>query len=258
MSVAIVTGAAGGLGQGITEALLRDQYSVCMLDVSEERGTAAAKKLAEVHGEERVLFVLCDITKKHEYEAAWSTCEEKLGTPSLLVNNAGVLDEANPQKMVDVNVMAVIHGTTIAQKRMRRDGEREGGVVLNVASSTGLCGFPLTPVYAATKHAVVGLSTSYGHPTQFAATGVKVLCLCPGGFLTPLLINRPNLNPDLDARGLYGLNPMKVEEIAAAAMRLLKEGKNGAVMVLEKGNEPHYHTEPRVDHGFYRKDGTVE
>jgi len=257
MSVAIVTGAAGGLGQGITEALLRDQYSVCMLDVSEERGTAAAKKLAEVHGEERVLFVLCDITKRHEYEAAWDTCKEKLGAASLVVNNAGVVDEVNHQRTVDINLMAVIHGTTIAQKRMRRDGEREGGVVLNIASSTGLYAFPLCPIYCATKHAVVGLSTSYGHPTQFAATGVKVVCLCTSSFLSPLLLNQPPINPDLDS-DLWDINPMPIEDVVATAMRLLKEGKNGSVMVLEKGKAAYYHSEPRVDHGFYRKDGTVE
>jgi len=253
MRVAMVTGGAGGLAQGMTHGLLRMGYKVCLLDRSEEAGTAVAQKLAAAHGDDAVMFILCDVSKSHEFEAAWDTCEERLGAPNLLVNNAAVCDEMEPQKMVDVNVTGAILGTTLAQSRMRRSG---GGAVLNIASSTGLSGLYLTPVYSATKHAVVGLTTSFGHPALYAESKVKMLCLCPGAFLSPLL-KSTRRNPDtLNLK--FGVNPLTIQDVAAGALKLLQEGANGAVMVLEKGKEPWYHTQPSVDHGFFAKEAPQE
>ncbi|KAK8729567.1 hypothetical protein OTU49_008552, partial [Cherax quadricarinatus] len=161
-SVVIITGAARGLGRAFAETLLAKGAKVCVADIDTQAGTAAVEQLQESYGQDNVIFVACDVTKDDDFLAAWDTGAEKLGTISLLINNAGIGNEQNWQKTIDVNLGGCMRGTLLALERMGINLGGDGGVVVNISSIAGLKPTPLGPVYAATKHAVVGLTRSLG------------------------------------------------------------------------------------------------
>jgi NAD(P)-dependent dehydrogenase (short-subunit alcohol dehydrogenase family) len=140
------------------------------------------------------------------------------------VNNAGVLatgpvwshDDETRRLMMEVNALGTMHGTIAALEVMRPAGR---GHVLNIASLAGLVGVPGEGVYAASKHAVVGLSTSTLADLRLAGIrDVHVSCLCPDGMWTPMLFDRLE---DPGASMSFSGVLLQPAEIAARALRIL-------------------------------------
>ncbi len=140
------------------------------------------------------------------------------------MNNAGVLatgpvwsqDDATRRLMMEVNALGAMHGTIAALERMRPAGR---GRILNIASLAGLAPVPGEGIYATSKHAVVGLSTSALIDLRLAGVKhVHVSCLCPDGMWTPMLFDRLE---DPDASMSFSGVLLRTEEIAARALRIL-------------------------------------
>ncbi|KAF2363000.1 Short-chain dehydrogenase/reductase SDR [Trinorchestia longiramus] len=224
-------------------------HSVCVADIRKEIGENTAAELAAVYGADRVSFETCDTSDQLQFSDTWTRCEEKLGKPDLLVNNAGVGDEQNWKKTVDINVGGYITGTLLAFERMRSVGEDApgtGGAVVNISSIVGVKTLPFGPIYSATKSAIVGLSRSLGHPLHYSLTGVKVLCLCPSlisdtPFLQCAMENAfsPGVAKAMEAAG-GKIKPLSVSEVVDAFSQLLDESVNGGVMVVEADKDPFY------------------
>ncbi|XP_047735958.1 15-hydroxyprostaglandin dehydrogenase [NAD(+)] [Hyalella azteca] len=227
--VALVTGGARGLGRAIAERLLDNGLKVCIADIMEETGRAAAQELATKYGEERVAFECCDTSVEQQFSDAWTRCEEQLGKLDLLGG--------------------YITGSLLAFERMRSVGDDApgvGGTVINVASIAAIKTLPFGPIYSATKSGVVGLSRALGHPLHHSLTGVKVLCLCPSLISgTPFLqcamekAFSPAVAKALQAAG-GKIKPLTVPEVVEAFSKLLEEEVNGSVLVVEAGKEPYY------------------
>jgi NAD(P)-dependent dehydrogenase (short-subunit alcohol dehydrogenase family) len=227
---AVVTGAAGGLGRAIAEALHADGWRVLVTDVD---GSAAAAAAVPLGGWHRPL----DVRNATACAAVAAEADARDGL-GLWVNNAGILvtgaawthDPDTRQAVMAVNALGAMNGTLAALAVMRPRGV---GHVLNVVSLAGLVAAPGETVSAASKHALIAFSL--GTPADRRAagqTGVHVSCLCPDGIWTPML--RGRLHDDGAAASFTGVM-LRPEVVAARAARLARRPRPVVTMPRWRG-----------------------
>ncbi|GFY66817.1 15-hydroxyprostaglandin dehydrogenase [Trichonephila inaurata madagascariensis] len=209
--VAIVTGGAQGLGAAICIELLKTGYKVCVADVQEEKAKEFVK-------EQEPVYEVFDLTL------------EKFHRVDLLVNNAGILNEYEPQKVMDINLVGTIYGCRVALKYMGKSSGGSGGFVINTASIAGILPASALPVYVASKHGVVGLTRSYGLPYHFERDGVTFAALCPSFINTDLLKTPVTLKEGQDFSKRTDL--MSPEYVAKGVSKLLEDKINGSTLVV--------------------------
>lgn len=183
--VAIVTGGASGLGAATAKALHREGATVVIADIAH----GPAKDLAEELGE-RAWALSLDVTDEAQWDQLRDTVTSELGGIDVLVNNAGIGELAalvdTPTAMwhriVAVNQTGVFLGLRAVLPVMTAAGK---GAVVNIASIEGTRGAPMTGAYAATKHAVIGLTRTAA--LEVASFGVRVNTVCPGMMATAML-----------------------------------------------------------------------
>ncbi|MCX7157418.1 MAG: SDR family NAD(P)-dependent oxidoreductase [Rhodocyclales bacterium] len=189
-AAAIVTGGASGIGQSIVRALAARGARVVVADIDGEGAEAEASAL-RAKGCEAVAKTV-DVTDAGAVERLVAGVEKRWGQLDFLFNNAGVIyvgelldmDDDAWQRCIDINLWGVINGVRAAYPRMARQGS---GCIVNTGSIAGLGPAPGFTIYAATKHAVVGLSQSLrGEARKY---GVQVNVLCPGFVSTPMVTN---------------------------------------------------------------------
>ncbi|WP_419846182.1 SDR family NAD(P)-dependent oxidoreductase [Candidatus Poriferisocius sp.] len=178
--VAVVTGAASGIGFAMSERFVSEGMSVVMADVEEEALARSATQL-ESEGAD-VLGVLCDVSDAASVKDLAEQTLSAYGGVHVVCNNAGVgpgglMLETTAEEwewIVGVNVMGVAHGVITFGPILAEAGE---GHIVNTASEAGLVTNSALGMYCATKHAVVGLSESLWR--ELHPLGVGVSCLCP-------------------------------------------------------------------------------
>jgi NAD(P)-dependent dehydrogenase (short-subunit alcohol dehydrogenase family) len=199
--VAIVTGAASGIGRAIASALAARGASVVFADVDEVGAQRASEQLhAGPPG--RASSAALDVRDADAVTELVQRTAKEHGHLDLMFNNAGIgiggevseMTLAHFERAIDVNLRGVVHGVLAAYPVMAHQGR---GHIVNTASLAGLVPAPGIAPYAMTKHAVVGLSMSLRAEAQ--KRGVRVSVVCPGVIDTPIL-DRPN-PPDLPPVG---------------------------------------------------------
>ncbi|XP_023225714.1 15-hydroxyprostaglandin dehydrogenase [NAD(+)]-like [Centruroides sculpturatus] len=243
--VALVTGAAQGIGKAICETLLNKGCKVCCSDVNSEIGNKTVDELQKVFGKTSCIFLKCDVSSFEEFEATYQKTKETFGNVNILINNAGV----GVEKVVDVNLNGVINGCFIAYKYMGKHNGGSGGSVVNVASIAGLLPCPYFPVYAATKGGVVSLTRSYGHKLHYEKSGITFMCLCPSAVNTDLFwsTTADTLFAEEFTKIWKSRIVLEPSAIAEAIIQLLEDGKNGAVMTVIGGKENTYVPMPEAE-----------
>ncbi len=199
--VAVVTGAAGGIGLAFTERFASEGMKVVMADI-DEPGLAREATRLEAAGAD-VVGVLADVRDPGSVEALRDETLSAFGAVHLLCNNAGVapagpIVEATPADwrwVIDVNVLGVAHGVSIFGPLLVEQGE---GHIVNTASEAGLVTNDFIGAYCATKHAVVGLSESLWREVH--PLGVGVSCLCPNFINTRIFESERNRDDGADVR----------------------------------------------------------
>ena len=183
--VAVVTGAASGIGLGLVTRFGREGMNVVLADVEREPLDRAAAALSDELGADRVLAVPTDVRHEDAVEALAAATFERFGTAHVLCNNAGVgvggmawtVPADRWRWIVEVNLLSVAHGIRAFVPRMIEQGE---GHVVNTASAAGILTGPAMAPYYATKHGVVALSEALYFDLQLTgATSVGVSVLCP-------------------------------------------------------------------------------
>lgn len=244
--VAIVTGAAAGIGRAVVEALLDAKAMVLAADISEDSLLALENDLS---GRSDSLAVhRVDISICHEAEEMVDAAVKRFGRLDILVNNAGVLDLFAGVAETDTDlwnkVMAVnINGPMFAMRRaipgMIAGG---GGVILNVASAAALGGGAAGAAYTASKHALVGLTLNTAW--NYEPDNIRCNAIAPGGVKTAI---GKSIDPSrLDGRGRNRLmpvqalspGPLEPKDIAEAIIFLVSpaaKGINGAVIPIDRG-----------------------
>jgi 3alpha(or 20beta)-hydroxysteroid dehydrogenase len=183
--VALVTGAARGLGASIGRVLHEHGAQVLLADVRDEEGRALAGALGA-----RAHYVHLDVSRESDWDAALAAARAHFGAVNVLINNAGIfrthatLEVSADEylQIVRINQLGVFLGMRACLAAMREAG---GGSIVNIASTAGIEGVPLALAYTASKHAVIGMTKAAA--LEFGPLGIRVNAVCPGAMLTPLL-----------------------------------------------------------------------
>jgi len=182
--VAVVTGAASGIGLGIAEAFSARGVSVVLADVEVGALTAATERVAAAGA--AAIGVPTDVSDRSQVEALRDRAIGRFGRVDVVCNNAGVTVPTRPawemheldwRWVLGVNLWGVINGVGVFVPDMVA---RDRGHVVNTASIMGLGSWPMSSPYSASKHAVVALSESLRTELATGAPGVGVTVLCPG------------------------------------------------------------------------------
>ena len=191
--VIFVTGAAGGIGRGISKAVLESGGCVAMGDLDQAALDQAQELLASENSisSERVFTVLVDVTDELSVTAALEATTSRFGQLDGLVNNAGTIRLGENRNasvddwriQLEVNVLAV-HICCNAFAALLGAANR-AGVIVNIASNAGKVGYPNMAGYNASKAAVINLTRTLS--AEWAGQQINVNAICPGGVFTPML-----------------------------------------------------------------------
>ncbi len=224
-TVAVVTGAASGIGRETALALAREGARVIVSDVDDEGGAETVRQIEEAGGQ--AVFHRCDVADGEAVAGLMDGAVERWGRLDAVVNNAGVGGVRAPtasypdddwQRTLAVNAGGVFYGTKHALRHMTPAGR---GAVVNVASVAGIAGFPGSVAYCASKHAVVGITRAAA--LEVARAGVTVNAVCPAFTDTAMVDDLRRADPSLGGKLATSMPVGRmgtVAEIAAAILFL--------------------------------------
>ncbi|GAA2845764.1 SDR family NAD(P)-dependent oxidoreductase [Streptosporangium fragile] len=226
--VALVTGGGNGIGAGVARRLAAGGARLVLADVDDAAGKALA-------GELGATYVHCDVSRLEDNEAAVATAVERYGRLDLAFLNAGIasgcglgedFDIRRYRLAMGVNLDGVVFGAHAAIPALLAAG---GGTIVATASMAGIVGIPSDPIYAANKHAVVGLVRSLAQDLQ--PHGIAVQGLCPSFADTAILGEGKATLEQI------GFPILDVETVVDAFFRLLDSGGTGECWFVIPGRE---------------------
>lgn len=186
--IAIVTGAASGIGKATATTFAKEGAAVMCADVNAEGAEAVASTINDTGGEAAAIEV--DVSKEDDVRRMLAETVARWGKLDALFNNAGVgvgnpvtqVTEEEWDRLIDINLKGVFLGCKHAIPEMLKTG---GGAIVNAASNAGLQGAAMLSTYCASKGGVVMLTRSLA--VEWAQYGIRVNCVCPGVIKTPIL-----------------------------------------------------------------------
>jgi NAD(P)-dependent dehydrogenase (short-subunit alcohol dehydrogenase family) len=205
--VAIVTGAAAGLGRATALTFAREGAKVMVVDIDVEYGEETVQLIKNAQGE--AAFFKTDVTKESEIEMLVKKTVETFGRLDYAHNNVGIAEKPTPlhettEKQWDTVVDANLKGTFLCMKHeIKYMIEHGGGAIVNTSSIAGLIGAPGMPGYVASKHGLIGLTKAGA--VEYARRGVRVNAVCPAGMRGTRLFKQ-----------VEALDPEAPKKIAAA------------------------------------------
>ncbi len=190
--VAIITGAGSGIGEATALKFAREGAKVAVCDINEEAAQAAARAIAEAGGD--AIAYRVDVTDKASIARMVEAVMAKWGRIDTLVNNAGIVQDAQFKKMtdeqfervIDVNLKGVYNCTKAVVDIML---EQHSGCILNASSIVGIYGNFGQTNYAATKFGVIGMVKTWAR--ELGRKGIRANAICPGFVETPILSSMP-------------------------------------------------------------------
>lgn len=248
--VAIVTGAAYGIGRAVAQRLAAEGAAVTVADRAADAGAATAAEIVAAGG--RARFVACDVADMASVEAMVAATIEAFGGLDILVNNAGIpgpsrmatdMDEDDWLRVIDVNLSGVYRCAKAALPHLEASGR---GAMVNLASTFGMIGAHATPAYAASKGGVIALTRQLA--IDYGPRGVRVNAVSPGYVDNDMDRRRTRMTPEAAAatvaarEAAAALQPLgrqgDVAEIAAAIAFLCSDDASfmtGIVMPIDGG-----------------------
>lgn len=235
---AIITGGASGIGRALGKELADRGCKVCLADRQLDAVVEAAAEIRTGGGKATAAHV--DVSNFAAMQRVVREALTHTGRLDYLFNNAGIAIGGASERhciedwdrIVDVNLRGVVNGVQLAYGIMRKQGF---GHIINTASTAGLLPAPGAVAYAATKHAVVGLSKSLR--AEAALHGIRVSALCPGAIRTPILQgggkygkSYTNLTADEERRMWDRLRPMDPDAFAVRALDAI--ARNESIIVI--------------------------
>jgi NAD(P)-dependent dehydrogenase (short-subunit alcohol dehydrogenase family) len=234
--VALVTGAASGMGLTTARAFAEAGASVALADVDADRVRDAADELTG--GGHSVIGVRCDVSVESDVAALIETTVARFGRLDMAFNNAGIMvppsDAADENIEVFERVNSInLRGVWACMKHELAQMRTQGaGAIVNCSSLGGLVGLPGRAAYHASKHGVIGLTRSAA--LEYAPRGVRINAICPGTIETPMVAGMVSKG-ELEIDAAVANQPIgrlgQPEEIAAAVLWLCSPGASFVVGV---------------------------
>lgn len=245
--VAIVTGAASGIGKAIVQAFLLEGCFVLAADRNEKKLELLTQENQDLHSTQLATCFM-DITKEDDIEKMISLALTKFGKLNILVNNAGIMDRFEPvselsnqqwEQVLKINLEGPMKTMRKACQIFLQQGN---GVILNIASVGGLFGARAGAAYTACKHGLIGLTKNTGY--YYAKDGIRCNAIAPGAVTTNIMedFKMDSLSDKIKERIFTGVQMIprsgNPEEIANAAVYLASDKSSfitGAVLTLDGG-----------------------
>jgi len=244
--VAIITGAASGMGRAASSLFLKEGANVALLDISGDGARNAAREIDPSGAS--TLALDADVSNGVQMRMAVERTIERFGCVDILFNNAGYpmeftaiedVDEQLYERVIDVNVKGVFLGCQAVARHMK---ERRSGCIINTSSVAALRPRPGLTAYCAAKSAVIAMTKALA--LELAPYQVRVNCIAPGATDTPMLPGFIGLKNDLEkGRAMYissiPLGRLATsEDIAAGALYLASDDASfvtGEVLAIDGG-----------------------
>ncbi|WP_144791573.1 SDR family NAD(P)-dependent oxidoreductase [Kocuria palustris] len=241
--VALVTGAAAGIGRAVAEDLAARGAKVVIADLNEEGATAVAEAIAADGGEAAAFRM--DSASKEDNRAAVEFAESTYGALHLAVNNAGIggaqkaagdMDlEQDWDRVIAIDFDGVLYGMHYQLQAMERAG---GGAIVNMSSIHGSVATGMgNSAYTAAKHGLVGLTKQAG--IDYGQRGIRVNAVAPGYIMTPLLENSLTPEQITGLESKHALNRLgRPEEVASITNFLLSDAASfitGSYILVDGG-----------------------
>lgn len=226
--VAVITGAASGIGRGLAEHCVQEGMNVVLADIDEVALAQAERELKGIGV--RVLAVRTDVSKPSDVEALAQKTLETVGAAHVLFNNAGVgagttvweSTLADWEWVMGVNLWGVIYGVRTFVPIMLKQADECH--IVNTASMAGLISGPALGIYKVTKHGVVSLSETLCCELAAIESKIKVSVLCPAAVNTQILHSERNRPPELQNASTVGSVNPAVTQAEGTLRRLVKTG----------------------------------
>ncbi|MFC5701640.1 SDR family oxidoreductase [Cohnella faecalis] len=242
--VAVITGAASGMGKAIAELYASEGAKVVVSDLRIDAAQTVVTDIESKGG--TAIAIAANVAKEDDVQNLIDTTVKTFGTVDILVNNAGIMDNFVPaadltdelwERIFAINTTGPMRTT---RKVLPLFTEKKSGVIVNIASAGGLQGSRAGAAYTASKHAVVGFTKNVGF--QYATQGIRCNAIAPGGVNTNIGTSITEPNPFGMERAMAGisLNPRagEPEEIAKVALFLASDDAsfvNGTVVTADAG-----------------------
>lgn len=227
--MALITGAAGGIGECTTKLFCEHGAKVVMADIQDELGNS----LSDSVGKSCTTYIHCDMTNEEHVKNAVNKTVSTYGKLDIMFNSTGIADENKPrimdneaadfERVLKINVTGVFLGMKHAARVMVPAGS---GCIISMASLASGIGGAASHAYCCSKHAVAGLTKNLA--VELGQFGVRVNCISPFAAATPLSVKFVGLDGEafeaaMNSRSNLKGTTLKVEDIAKAALYLASE-----------------------------------
>lgn len=209
--VALVTGASGGIGSAVAKRLAQDGIDLALCGRSEEK-LNTVKTAVEALGVQAITLP-CDLTEDGTAAACIRAVLDRFGRLDILINNAGMalscpLEETTPQQFDRIMALNVRAPYFLCQAALPALRQSDCATIVNIASVVGHKGYPLQSAYAASKHALIGMTKSLAN--EVYGDGIRVHIIAPGAVYTDMV---KIARPDLTSEGM--ILPEDIADVAA-------------------------------------------